>query len=499
MYSDKEIFQQLDKQYRETMGGVPESIVALPSSGSSRRYFRIAAKGESCIGVFHEDLSENEAFISFTGTFRRAGLPVPMILSVSEDRRTYMQTDLGDTTLFAYLQTSGESPAIKTIYQEVLGWLPVFQRSEPDYGKCYPRSAFDRQSMLWDLSYFKYYFLKLSEVTFNEQLLEDDFNTLTAFLLSAPGEFFLYRDFQSRNIMLVDRQPWFIDYQGGRKGPLQYDVASLLYDAKADLSEALRHSLLEHYLEEACMKGMADRKSFMHTYPAFILIRILQALGAYGFRGYYQKKTHFLQSIPYALKNLERLIRDPFAVKLPELMRVLSFMVEAGGKRFLTEEITASNPEKGSQPLSRHHDPATCGDESGAVNSGLTVTIVSFSYRKGIPEDETDHGGGFVFDCRALPNPGRFPEYRELTGKDPSVIQFLEKEEEVSVFLQSIFRLITQSAGIYFARGFTHLMVAFGCTGGQHRSVYCAEKLKHYLQADSRIKVKLSHREFPGH
>jgi hypothetical protein len=300
--------------------------------------------------------------------------------------------------------------------------------------------------MMWDLSYFKYYFLKLAKIPFDEQALEDDFQRFSDYLLAADNEAFLFRDFQSRNIMLKDRQVYFIDYQGGRKGALQYDLASLLYDAKADIPQHQREALLEFYLDELSQYKDIDRQKFKSLFDGYVLIRIMQAMGAYGFRGFFEKKEHFLKSIPYALKNLEDVrSKHSIEVQLPELFKVF----KAVGKSTFLRAISTNNER-------------------------LTITISSFSYKKGIPVDPSGNGGGFVFDCRAIHNPGRYLEYKQLTGKDPEVQQFLEEKSTMAEFLAPVTSLVSHSVEVYLDRGFTHLSVSFGCTGGQHRSVYAA-------------------------
>ena len=476
--------QHVIRLFREYTGSEPDTVRLLDGSGSQRQYHRLESQGRSIIGVYHEELKENRAFLSFTRSFLRQGLPVPDIYAESSDGLSYLLCDLGDTTLFRLLSETrakslpGEFPeALLSCYRKVIGWLPGFQiRGNPDYTQCYPRAAFDEQSILWDLNYFKYYYLKLAGLPFDEQLLETDFRHLAAFLLETPPDFFMYRDFQSRNIMLVNNEPWFIDYQGGRRGALQYDIASLLYDAKADLPQHVRDTLLDHYLVCLEKEQAIDRGHFLKYYPVFVLIRILQALGAYGFRGYYQKKEHFLQSIPYALHNLQALLRKPFPVKLPVLQRTLEMACD--------QTIFTAGPV--AQP-----SPSSTPEPSNL----LTVKITSFSFMRGIPEDHSGHGGGFVFDCRALPNPGRFDHYRYSTGMDQSVIDFLMEEDDVKTFLKEVFTLVDQSVHRYLQRKFNHLMVNFGCTGGQHRSVFCAEALARHLAARPGVRVELFHRE----
>jgi aminoglycoside/choline kinase family phosphotransferase len=450
-------------------------IEKLQQSGSNRQYFRIFAEKETIIGVFNHDVKENNAFFSFTNFFLSQKINVPKILTIDDSRQYYLLEDLGDETLFAFLTANRNKEQVdKTVifyYQKVLQQLPLLQLSGKkgiDFSVCYPRFAFDKQSMLWDLNYFKYYFLKLLNISFDEQLLEDDFHCFIAFLLETEHNYFMFRDFQSRNIMLCHNAPYFIDYQGGRRGALQYDVASLLYDGKADLLPELRVELLDYYLEQLSKHITVNKDNFCKYYHGFVLIRILQALGTYGFRGYYEKKSHFLLSIPYAVKNLKYLLpRFEFAPQIPTLMNVIQQITES--------ELVAS---------------------CSLPENTLTVTVTSFSYKKGVPQDMTSHGGGFVFDCRALPNPGRFPEYKSATGKDKSVIEYLEDFEEVKRFHHLTTQLIVQSVGNYLERNFSHLAVNFGCTGGQHRSVFFAEKTAEYLKKHyPTVNVVLTHRE----
>src|SRR5437868_13806818 len=307
----------LNGLFEQRFHAPPERVQPLQGQlgGSGRVIIRLAAGGQSAIGILYDVREENVAFIEFSRHFRRHGLSVPEIYADDLRHGAYLEQDLGNTTLFEFLVTNraGEdiAPAVVDAYKEVVGMLPRFQVEagrDLNYTVCYPRASFDRQSIAWDLNYFKYYFLRLAGIPFNEQALEDDFSRLTKFLLSAGREYFLYRDFQSRNVMLRDGQPFFVDYQVGRKGALQYDIASLLYDAKADLPPELRLQLLDHYLDE--LAGFVDlgRDAFMQHYYAYVYVRIMQALGAYGFRGFYERKVHFLQSVPYALKNLRWLL-----------------------------------------------------------------------------------------------------------------------------------------------------------------------------------------------
>ncbi len=465
-----EIIELFENQFNEKV----EIFKLLPPSGSYREYCRLQNKNRSVIGALNADVKENTAFLSFTNHFKKIGLPVPEVFAVSSDLTKYLQEDLGDTTLFDFLSNTREkegfSENIVAQYKKVLNELPRIQirgGKELDYSVCYPRAAFDKQSMMWDLNYFKYYFLKLAKIHFDEQSLEDDFQVFTDYLLSADSDFFLYRDFQSRNVMLKDDNVFFIDYQGGRQGALQYDLASLLYDGKADIPQSIRTQLFNFYLNELQKYIAVNEAEFTAYFKGFVLIRIMQAMGAYGFRGFYEKKEHFLKSIPFALKNLEYLLKDVnLPVEIPELLNVLEQLI---------------------------HSPFL--KEIGREKSNLTVTVTSFSYKKGIPVDTSGNGGGHVFDCRAINNPGRYPEYKELTGRDLPVQEFLEQKSEIGVFLNAVKTLVDQSVKVYLEREFTNLSVSFGCTGGQHRSVYSAEKIAAYLQNNYPVNVVLNHRE----
>ena len=453
-----------------------ERIVPLQGElgGSGRKIIRLAGGKQSAIGILYGVREENIAFLEFSRHFRKHGLPVPEIYAEDLSQGAYLEQDLGDTTLFEFLSKNRASetiaPAAVEAYRKVVAVLPRFQVEagrDLNYKVCYPRGSFDRQSISWDLNYFKYYFLRLAGIPFNEQALEDDFSRLTKFLLSAPHDYFLYRDFQSRNVMLPGGEPFFLDYQGGRKGALQYDIASLLYDAKADLPPELRQQLLDHYLDTLAGFIDLDRATFLQYYYAYVYVRILQALGAYGFRGFYERKAHFLQSVPYALKNVRWLLHN---VKLPIALPTL---MEAFNSMLASEKL---------QGLASEAD-------------NLVVQIFSFSFHRGWPKDESGNGGGFVFDGRSLPNPGREERFKALTGRDAPVIDYLNQQESVHQFFASVLSLVDASINEYQRRGFKHLMVSFGCTGGQHRSVYLAEQLAKRLRARSGVDVVLRHRE----
>ncbi|MEL6589255.1 MAG: RNase adapter RapZ [Bacteroidota bacterium] len=475
MNTDKK--EVLDSLFQQWAGQPAEQITALPVSGSYREYFRLQGGGKSAIGVYNFDQKENQAFLGFAQHFKQQQLPVPEIYAVRDDNRYYLQQDLGDQTLFQYLfaaRGEGEFPvALEYNYQKVLEELVLFQTKGGeglDYGVCYPRASFDRQSMLWDLNYFKYYFLKLVRAPFDEQQLEEDFETFASYLLQTRHDFFLYRDFQARNIMLHDGGHYFIDFQGGRKGALQYDLASLLYQAKANLPEALRERLLHHYLDALEGQMEVNREEFVQYYYAYVLMRTIQVLGAYGFRGFYERKTHFLESIPYAVRNLEEILgKIELPIKIPALMDTFRYIIG-------------------------HEDFRSFGHIK-PENASLVVSIQSFSYKRGLPEDKSEHGGGYIFDCRGLHNPGRYQPYKKLTGRDAEVIRFLHEQSDVEHFLENVFGLVNNSVERYLKRGFTYLAVNFGCTGGQHRSVYCADRTAQYLSKKYNVTVDLLHRE----
>jgi len=466
----------LKKLFEERFQSTPERIQPVQGElgGSGRRIIRLSSGAVSAIGILYGVREENAAFLAFSRHFRRHGLHVPEIYAEDLDHGAYLEEDFGDTTLFEFLSKNrvGDNIAPEAVeaYRKVVGVLPRFQieaARDLDYSICYPRGSFDRQSIAWDLNYFKYYFLRLAGISFNEQALEDDFESLTAFLLSADREYFMYRDFQSRNVMLRGGQPFFLDYQGGRKGALQYDIASLLYDAKADLPPQLRQQLLDLYIERLGDFIEIKRETFLHHFYAYVYVRILQALGAYGFRGFYERKAHFLQSVPYALKNLRWLLHNAkLPIELPTLMAAFHSMLASEKLQGLAAEADS-----------------------------LTVHILSFSFHRGMPKDESGHGGGFVFDGRSLPNPGREERFKALTGKDAPVIEYLNQQESVHQFLASVMSLVDASINNYQKRGFKSLMVSFGCTGGQHRSVFLAEQVAKRLRTRDGVEVVLRHRE----
>ncbi|MBO4589034.1 MAG: phosphotransferase [Bacteroidales bacterium] len=502
--------------FRQWAGVDCELCSELGANGSNRKYLRLSASGKSCIAAINDDLRENEAFLYFSREMKSRGISVPQIYAVSGDHRCYLQQDLGDTTLYSYLYAKRQSgvgfdgESIE-LYKQVLSDLVDIQTRcrDVNFNHAYPRSDFDRQAIQWDFNYFKYFFLKLLYVPFDEQLLENDFQVLIDYLLAGDCSAFMYRDFQTRNIMVVSGQLsvsgcrshvsdhglqlYYIDYQGARRGAPQYDAASLLYSSKAEIPEAIRQELLKHYVDcyyrqavsgqSLCTshKSQVTRESFTQRFYAYVLARIMQAMGAYGYRGLYERKDYFINSIPLAVSNLRTVVEKlPQELNIPHLREVFNAIVNSqlavSGQQFAT--LQPFNPSHSTIP----------SDE-------LTVTVGSFSYKKGLPTDPSGNGGGFIFDCRALPNPGRYPEYRNVTGKDPSVIAFLQKEEAVSHFIDHACALVSQSVKKYTERKFSSLQVFFGCTGGQHRSVYCAEQMASFLRKNFDCHVVLKHRE----
>ncbi|HXY01907.1 MAG TPA: RNase adapter RapZ [Candidatus Limnocylindrales bacterium] len=466
----------LKKLFEEHFHLPLERIVPLQGElgGSGRNILRLSSGKLNAIGVLYGVREENAAFLEFSRHFRRHGLPVPEIYAEDLSQGAYLEQDLGNTTLFDFLSKNRSAEKIAqpviNVYRKVVEILPRFQVEagrDLNYKVCYPRASFDRQSIEWDLNYFKYYFLRLAAIPFNEQALQDDFGELTDFLLSAPSDYFLYRDFQSRNVMLPGGEPHFVDYQGGRKGALQYDVASLLFDAKADLPPNLRQELLNHYLDALSKHVSVDRDTFLRHYYAYVYVRILQALGAYGFRGFYERRTHFLQSVPYALKNLRWLLHNTaLPIELPTLMEAFRSMLASDKLLGLASEA-----------------------------QNLVVRVFSFSFHREMPKDETGNGGGFVFDGRSLPNPGREERFKNLTGKDAPVVDYLNQQESVHQFLAGVLSLVDATVSAYQQRGFKNLMVSFGCTGGQHRSVYLAEQLAKRLRGKNGVEVVVRHLE----
>lgn len=460
----------LAQLYQSYTGEAPTSIEPLPGAGSNRKYFRLKGK-ESLIGVYGTSTEENRAFIYMARHFSQKGLPVPRILAEAADQSAYLQDDLGDISLFQFIKQGRESGNFSdeetNILKQTIRLLPQIQfegSKDMDFSYCYPLATFNHRSVLWDLNYFKYCFLKATGLEFQENLLEDDFERMADTLLQIEPQVFMYRDFQSRNIMIREEKPYFIDFQGGRKGPFYYDVASFLWQAKANYPDSLRQELLDEYLDALRPYHAIDKEQFLTTLRHFVLFRTLQVLGAYGFRGYFEKKAHFIQSVPYAIENLRQLLETDFP-EYPYLCLMLRKLTE------LPQFASIRNRRK------------------------LTVRVMSFSYKKGIPEDPSGNGGGYVFDCRAVHNPGKYEQYKQLTGRDKPVIDFLEQDGEILQFLEHVDALADAHVQRFLERGFTNLSICFGCTGGQHRSVYSAEHVAHHLNEKFGVRIRLIHRE----
>jgi len=443
----------------------------LSASGSNRRYFRLESINTSLIGVEGTSLEENKAFIEMAKHFYNQGLAVPKFFAQTDDGRFYIQEDLGNTLLFDAIAEGRKTGVFcepeKELLRKTMRKLPSVQvlgAEGFDFSVCYPQPEFNQRSILWDLNYFKYCFLKSTGLDFQENRLEDDFDRLSEILMRTESKTFMYRDFQSRNVMIKDNEPYFIDFQGGRRGPYYYDVASFLWQAKAKYSDELREELLQIYLDALKELMPIDEADFRKQLQHFVLFRTLQVLGAYGFRGYFEKKPHFLQSIPYAIENLRALIKSENS-EYPYLLEIL-------------REMTS---------LEQFHEIE--------IRKPLVVKVYSFSFKKGIPNDDSGNGGGYVFDCRAVNNPGKYERYESLTGLDESVKVFLEEDGEILTFLDHAFALVDASVKRYKDRGFTNLMISFGCTGGRHRSVYSAQKVAEHINQKYGVEVQLVHRE----
>jgi len=472
-----EIKSQLESLFLSYFGHLPESMVPITGSGSNRNYFRMTSAGDSCIGVHGIDPDENRAFIYLSRHFRDRGIDVPEVFLYSEDSMCYIQEDLGSVHLYDMVAEAGKASGggddswmrIEGILCTVMKELARIQFDGAqglDFERCYPEPSFNRRMVMFDLNYFKYCFLKATGTEFNEIALQDDFERFADALLSEDSDSFMYRDFQSRNVMVRDGVPYFIDFQGGRKGPVYYDVASFVYHSRSAFPEWLRENMLKAYLDAASGYVRICHESFREKLRMFILFRTLQVLGAYGFRGWMEHKANFVTSISAAASFLRDFLSQPLS-DYPYLNEVLLKMLD--------------------RPVLAPRNN---------TDGRLLVTVTSFSYKKGIPEDPSGNGGGYVFDCRSIHNPGRYEMYKKLTGMDVPVIRFLEDDGEITGFLSHVYGVVDPHVETFIARGFDSLMVSFGCTGGQHRSVYCAEHLaKHLIEKYSGIEVRLVHRE----
>ena len=487
----------LESLFKNHFGSAPQKVQALCGSASHRRYFRLWGDGFSVIGVEGTDPEENRAFLTLDRHFASKGIRVPSVLA--EEGLCYLQEDLGGDSLFDVAVAGGHFN--EDLLCATLAALPKIQAEGAqglDWSVCYPQPSFDGRMVDFDLNYFKYDYLKLTGAEFNEIRLQEDFDRLKADLLAEPSDTFLYRDFNARNVMVKDGEPWFIDFQGGRRGPVYYDVASFVWQAKAAYPAALREKLVSSYIKALKAYMPVDEKHFRERLRLFVLFRQLQVLGCYGFRGLWEKKQYFADSIPFALQNLRELLPFPQYPYLTEVLIALCVGNKApsgarpypgfcGSKNVEGEK--AAGDSRGQRPLKGLDTCVPSGTEQ------LTVTIYSFSFKKGIPEDASGNGGGYVFDCRGTHNPGKYEEYKQMTGLDQPVIDFLEKDGEILRFLDGVYSVVDHHVKRFMERGFTHLQVSFGCTGGQHRSVYCAEHLAAHLVKEYGVKVHLIHRE----
>ncbi len=464
--------EDLQIQFERVFGTRPDSVRELSPSGSNRRYFRLSAGAVSAIGVIGTDRKENEAFCYIASHFRGKGIAVPEIYAAGHEGMTYIQEDLGDGILYSLLEPSrkkGEYTAEdEKLLCTTISRLPDIQfkgAENLDFDKCYPQPCFDMKTVMFDLNYFKYCFLKPVGMEFNEILLQDDFENLAGELLAGDLDGFMYRDFQARNVIIRNGEPCFIDFQGGRKGPVYYDVASFIWQARARYPHELKEKMLDAYLSSLKRYAEVDEDMFRRRLRVFRLFRFLQVLGAYGFRGLWEKKPHFIGSIPSMMENVRELLAEESFSRFPYLSEILS------------------------------HISDSCDFIREASDNVLEVRVCSFSYRKGIPSDWSGNGGGYVFDCRAIPNPGKLEKYRKSTGMDEDVRSYLEEDGTVYSFMDNVCGMVDRHVEKYLERGFTSLMVCFGCTGGQHRSVYCAESLAAHLVSRYPVRVRLVHRE----
>lgn len=463
-----DILIDLFERYTST---IPVSFNELPSSGSNRRYFRLEGGGISLIGVKGTCKEENHAFIELSRHFTEKGIKVPKVLITAEDGMAYLQEDLGSSDLYSLVSSGRENGVYSSSEREILcraiEQLPKIQFEGADgldFSVCYPEPAFNERMVSFDLNYFKYCFLKPTGLEFSEIRLENDFDALKADLMKDSHSGFMYRDFQARNVMIKDNEPYFIDFQGGRRGPIYYDVASFVWQARSRFPEDLKLQLVKSYLRVLKSYINIDESEFYDKLRLFVLFRTIQVLGAYGFRGYFEKKPHFLASVPYALGNLRKLLANPFP-DYPYLSEILIKLTEMPELNTITSDAP------------------------------LEVTVYSFAFKKGIPSDTSGNGGGYVFDCRSINNPGKYEHYRQFTGLDKEVISFLEDDGEILVFLDHVYSIVDAHVRRFIERKFTHLQVCFGCTGGQHRSVYSAEHLAKHLASKFDIKVRVVHRE----
>lgn len=460
--------------YNQWKGSAPLSVDVLPQSGSERRYFRLQGKDGSVIGTYGANIRENETFIYFSGHFKNKQLAVPDILAISDDGMFYLQEDFGTVSLLDHLETKGFTDEVYDLFKKSLEALALMQVKGDDgldYNNCLTNKEFGKQAIMADLLYFKYYFLDALRKPYDKQKLIDDFEALSNYLTHTEYKYFMFRDFQSRNIMIQNGRPNFIDYQGGMKGAPQYDVASMLWQARANLPDEWKNNLLEDYMNsfEGIIGQTIDRNIFRSQYYGYVLIRLLQVLGAYGFRGLFERKAQFLTSIPLALRNLKEFFTSQsVGIAVPEFKKVLDIcLADEVIQQFTPTQATEKTP--------------------------LVIKINSFSYRKEIPQDDSGNGGGFVFDCRGILNPGRIDSMKTQTGRDKEVRDFLEQQTKMPEFLNSVFDIVDITVEEYIRRDFENLTISFGCTGGQHRSVYAADETARHLRNKFKVKIDLKH------
>jgi aminoglycoside/choline kinase family phosphotransferase len=471
------LIESISALYKKWKGSEPESVDLLPQSGSERRYFRLHGIDATVIGTYGANVKENETFVYFSEHFRQNQLAVPEILAISDDKQFYLQEDFGDVSLLNHLESKGFTQEVYSLFKKSLAELARLQvkgDSGLDYNNCLTNKEFGKQAIMADLLYFKYYFLDALRKPYDKQKLIDDFEALSNYLTHTEYKYFMFRDFQSRNIMVTpDNAVHFIDYQGGMKGAPQYDVASMLWQARANLPDDWKNNLLEDYMNvfEATIGQNIDQAIFKSQYNGYVLIRLLQVLGAYGFRGLFERKAQFLTSIPLALRNLKEFFEhQSLGISVPEFKKVLDMCV--------ADEII------------QQFTPTQATDKTP-----LVIKVHSFSYRKEMPQDDSGNGGGFVFDCRGILNPGRIDSMKTQTGRDKEVKDFLEQQTKMPEFLNSVFDIVDITVEEYIKRDFESLMISFGCTGGQHRSVYAADAMARHLKNKFKVKIELLHIE----
>ena len=464
----------IEKLFQQYSKAAIIDIEKLPQSGSDRIYFRILTGQGTYIATYNTNIKENNTFINFSRHFKNCNCPVPEIYAINEQQTIYIQEDLGDVSLLNELEEKGHTEYVYDLFQksvEALVHLQIKGDEGLNYDDCITSKEFGKQAIISDLLYFKYYFLDTLKIPYDKEKLIDDFEALATYLNHVDHKYFMFRDFQSRNVMVKDGDIYFIDYQGGMKGALQYDVASLLWQAKAGLSDEWKNNLLQYYMHrvEEILQKPVDGIRFESQYNGYVLIRLLQVLGAYGFRGLFERKAHFLISIPLALKNLQWFLSNKqVGISLPEFERLLKLVIN--------DDVIA------------RFENVKANEETP-----LLVTINSFSYKRGIPADVSENGGGYVFDMRGILNPGRIEQYKTQNGLDKPVKDFLEQQTDMPLFLNGIYSVIDISVSDYIKRGFKSLMINFGCTGGQHRSVYAAEALARHLRNKFKVKIQLIH------